>query len=144
MMIRNLVIGFFAIGLIVFVWNYLQQPNYPDTANMTGKVDVLQAELSPLGQKGKEIFDGNCAACHGENASGGEAGPPLIHDIYNPGHHGDAAFLNAVQNGVGQHHWQFGDMPPREGLTQLHVAAIVKFIRELQEANGVVYKPHNM
>lgn len=143
-MVKNIVIGFFAVGLIVAIWNYLQQPSYPDTTNMTGKVDVRLAELSPLGKKGKEIFDGDCAACHGDNASGSEAGPPLIHDIYNPGHHGDAAFLNAVLNGVTQHHWNYGNMPPREGLTQLHVAAIVKYIRELQVANGVNYRPHNM
>ena len=143
-MVRNIVIGFFAIGLVVAIWNYVQQPSFPDTSNMSGKVAVQIAELSPLGQKGKEIFDGDCASCHGDNASGGEAGPPLIHEIYNPGHHGDAAFLSAVQNGVVQHHWQYGNMPPREGLTQLHVAAIVKYIRELQVANGVTYKPHNM
>lgn len=141
---KYVVLGFFAIGAIVVGWNFFNAPNYPDTANMSGKVEVLTAELSPLAEKGKEIFGENCASCHGDSAGGGEGAPPLIHDIYNPGHHGDAAFLNAVQNGVGQHHWNFGDMPPAEGLTQLHVAAIVTYIRELQVANGVIFKPHNM
>lgn len=141
---KYIVLGFFALGLAVVGWNYLNAPNYPDTTNMSGRVEVALVELSPLGEKGKEIFDVNCASCHGKNAAGGDGAPPLIHDIYNPGHHGDTAFLNAVQNGVTQHHWNYGNMAPLEGLTELHVAAMVKYIRELQVANGVVFNPHNM
>ncbi|MFT6656964.1 c-type cytochrome [Maritalea sp.] len=141
---KYIVLGFFAVGLTIVAWNYFNKPDFPDTANLSGKVDVRLVELSPLAEKGKEIFDENCSACHGDNASGGDGAPPLIHDIYNPGHHGDAAFLNAVQNGVPQHHWKFGNMPPREGLTQLHVAAIVTYIRELQVANGVATAQHDM
>ena len=52
-------------------------------------------------------------------------------------HHGDAAFLLAVRNGVRAHHWRFGDMPPQPGLTGAEVAAITAYVRELQRANGI-------
>ena len=63
--------------------------------------------------------------------------PPLVHNIYEPGHHGDEAFQRAVAVGVRRHHWPFGDMPPVEGLSRADVALIVAYIRELQSANGI-------
>ena len=100
--------------------------------------------LSPLAAAGKIAYDKNCASCHGVNGVGTNQGPPFIHTIYNPGHHGDDAFFRAVRNGVAQHHWPYGDMPPRPDVTDKDVTAIVKFIRELQKANGIVYKKHMM
>lgn len=141
---KFIVLGFIVLGVVALGYNFFTNEDYPDTATMVGQVNVQLAEHSALGIKGQEIFEANCATCHGENAAGGEGGPPLVHEIYNPGHHGDGAFLSAVMNGVPQHHWNFGNMPAQEGLTRLHVAAIVKYIRELQLANGVVFKPHNM
>lgn len=83
-------------------------------------------------------FDRACASCHGKNAAGGTGkAPPLIHPIYEPGHHPDAAFLRAASTGVRSHHWNFGDMPPVEGTTDETVALIVTYIRELQRANGI-------
>ena len=93
---------------------------------------------------GQEIFAGNCASCHGPNGTGSGDGPPLIHDIYNPGHHADAAFHRAVRIGTPQHHWPFGDMPAQPHVSQEQVVAIVKFVRELQESNGIHYREHNM
>ena len=78
------------------------------------------------------------ATCHGTDASGRMGyGPPLVHRIYEPSHHGDMAFLIAAQRGVKSHHWPFGDMPPQEGLTQGDVKSIVAYVRELQRANGI-------
>ncbi len=87
---------------------------------------------------GETAFNAKCAECHGVNAAGRNGmGPPLIHKIYEPGHHGDQAFLLAAQNGVRAHHWPFGDMPPVEGLTVADVGNIVAYIRALQRANGI-------
>lgn len=87
---------------------------------------------------GQRIFDNACAACHGSNAVGVDgAGPPLIHVIYEPSHHADESFQRAVAMGVRSHHWQFGDMPPVEGLTRGDVAMVIDYIREIQRANGI-------
>ena len=100
-------------------------------------VDVKVPALSTIGQKGEKAFAANCAACHGVNASGGTGGPPLVHKIYNPGHHADGAFALALQRGVNQHHWRFGNMPPVEGVTRGDMAMIIAYIRELQRHNGI-------
>lgn len=106
--------------------------------------DVTEPELSPLAVHGKMLFDANCAGCHGVNASGTDKGPPLVHDIYNPGHHADAAFFAAAKFGVKRHHWPYGNMPPQPQVTEQQLAAIVRYVRELQVANGIKYRPHQM
>lgn len=102
------------------------------------------AALSAMAAQGKIAFDANCASCHGFNALGTQKGPPFIHDIYNPGHHSDMAFLLAAKRGVRRHHWPFGDMPPQPQVSDQELAAIVRYVRELQEANGITYRPHTM
>ena len=94
--------------------------------------------LSARARLGQKTYEANCASCHGRNAAGQEGvAPPLVHIIYEPGHHGDEAFQRAVARGVRSHHWRFGDMAPVEGLTRRDVAGIVTYIRELQRANGI-------
>lgn len=107
-------------------------------------VDVKLPKLTNVALEGKSAFDNNCISCHGENGSGTLAGPPLVHDIYNPGHHGDKSFYRAVKSGVKRHHWPYGNMPPRPGLRDSEIAKIVTYVRELQEANGIFSKPHRM
>lgn len=113
----------------------------PDDAAQQGApiVEVtLPDSLSETAQLGKRAFEARCAACHGANAAG-QAGvaPPLVHRIYEPGHHGDAAFQQAARAGVRAHHWPFGDMPPVEGLSAAQVTYITRYVRELQRANGI-------
>ncbi|MCB1479514.1 MAG: cytochrome c [Rhodobiaceae bacterium] len=103
----------------------------------TSSVSVVVPELLGDAQAGKEVFDATCAKCHGVNASGTNAGPPLVHKIYEPNHHADAAFLLAVRNGVRAHHWPYGDMPPVPAVTGADVAKIVAYVRQLQKANGI-------
>lgn len=107
-------------------------------------VVVKVPQLSARARDGKKPFDDNCAACHGINAAGSDKGPPLVHDIYNPGHHADAAFFAATNRGTPRHHWSFGDMPPQPQVTDDDVTAIVRYVRELQEANGIFYRRHMM
>ncbi|CUH98382.1 c-type cytochrome [Leisingera aquaemixtae] len=98
----------------------------------------LPPELSETAVIGKLAFDAVCADCHGENAAGRNGmGPPLVHKIYEPSHHGDDAFLLAVRNGVRAHHWDFGSMPAQQGLTDGDVKGITQYVRELQRANGI-------
>jgi len=98
---------------------------------------IVVPQLTSAGQMGKTAFDKNCAACHGENGVGTDKGPPLVHKIYEPSHHGDYAFMAAARNGVKAHHWRFGDMPPVPGLTDRQVEWIVTYVREVQRANGI-------
>lgn len=100
--------------------------------------------LTLTAQRGRAAFDAHCAVCHGENAGGTDQGPPLIHAIYNPGHHADGAFFLAAKNGVRAHHWPYGDMPRQPQVSNGELAAIVTFVRELQAANGIAAQPHNM
>ena len=76
-------------------------------------------------------------ACHGVNAAGSDKGPPLVHKIYEPSHHGDAAFMSAVRVGVRPHHWNFGAMPPQPHVKDQDVERIVAYVRTLQRANGI-------
>jgi len=88
-------------------------------------------------QVGETIFNANCAACHGKQAVGTDHGPPFVHRIYEPNHHGDQAFQRAAANGVQAHHWQFGNMPKIESVTPGDVDQIVKYVRWLQRQAGI-------
>jgi mono/diheme cytochrome c family protein len=107
-------------------------------ASKGAMVQVIRPDtFSDDARMGVRAFNAVCAVCHGANAAGSEAGPPLVHRIYEPSHHGDHAFELAVTNGVRAHHWKFGNMPPQSGLTKADVRTIVTYVRELQRANGI-------
>ena len=94
--------------------------------------------LSPAAREGERAFNARCALCHGAGAAGGTGiGPPLVHPIYEPGHHQDFAFRNAVRNGVTAHHWEFGNMPPVPGVSDAEIESIICYVRELQRAAGI-------
>lgn len=88
-------------------------------------------------QKGEAKFKAFCARCHGERGVGTALGPPLVHKIYEPNHHGDAAFQRAAATGVRAHHWSFGDMPKIEGVTPADVTEIIAYVRWLQRQAGI-------
>lgn len=96
-----------------------------------------QPGLMPNAAQGKILFGKNCAACHGADLKGTDKGPPLLHKIYEPSHHGDAAFQLAVKNGTRAHHWGFGDMPPVPGVTPDEVAHITAWVRAEQRKVGI-------
>ena len=103
--------------------------------------DIRVPDLSPLAAAGQSAFDANCSGCHGADGGGTGQGPPLIHPLYNPGHHGDRAFVFAAKRGVVRHHWKFGDMPPQPQVSDADIAAIIRFVREVQQANGIAAGP---
>lgn len=87
--------------------------------------------------QGQALFRAHCAECHGADARGTAKGPPLVHPVYRPSHHADLAFHFAVRDGVRQHHWHFGDMPPVPGLTPEAVGHIVAWVRAEQRRAGI-------
>ena len=95
--------------------------------------DSPEAELP-----GEQLFIANCSMCHGANASGTAQGPPLLHEVYEPGHHPDASFVIAVSRGVRQHHWQFGNMPAVPDLSIDQIQQVICFVRNLQVADGII------
>ncbi len=86
---------------------------------------------------GEQLYAANCAQCHGVDAAGTAQGPPFLSDVYEPSHHADGAFLIAVRNGVQPHHWDFGAMPPVDGLDDQQVADIVAWVRQQQRDAGI-------
>lgn len=88
-------------------------------------------------QAGEAKFKANCAACHGVGGVGTNQGPPLVHKIYEPNHHGDAAFQRAAATGVRAHHWEFGNMPKIESVTPEDVEQITQYVRWLQKQAGI-------
>lgn len=124
--------------LAFLAWGWLTEGDAPEDTAGAAMVSVTVLELSGAALQGEALFQASCATCHGDNAAGREGiGPPLIHKIYEPGHHGDGAFYLAVKQGARAHHWPFGNMPPVEDVTQKDVESIVAYVRKLQRANGI-------
>ncbi len=88
-------------------------------------------------QAGEERFNELCARCHGMAGRGTNAGPPLVHKIYEPSHHADFAFMRAAMQGVRAHHWKFGNMPKISEATPDDVTQIIPYVRWLQRQAGI-------
>lgn len=93
----------------------------------------VPAELA----QGERRYRATCSPCHGPLGSGSDKGPPLVHRIYEPSHHSDAAFRLAVTRGVRAHHWSFGNMPPVAGMDSAGIADVTAYVRWLQERAGI-------
>ncbi|MEM7428822.1 MAG: cytochrome c [Pseudomonadota bacterium] len=124
-----LALGALALGAAVFLVTHSSQRE--------GVINVSVPRLSADAAAGRTTFNSICAACHGQDGSGSDAGPPLIHKIYEPGHHGDHTFRLAVKTGVRAHHWSFGNMPPIADVSTRQVEHIISFVREVQRHNGI-------
>ena len=111
------------------------QAHDPDDA---ASAEVTAGELSEAALAGEKLFVAYCSACHGAKADGTGQGPPLVHQIYEPGHHSNASFVIAVARGVRAHHWDFGNMPAVPGLEIEQIHQVICYIRELQLANGII------
>lgn len=146
------VVAFFGLGGFLAVYQYIT-PSGPASGPGNTAATQLAAQpvrsitvppLSLQAARGQQVFDKNCAECHGKDAQGTQKGPTFIDEIYNPGHHADEAFFRAAANGVRQHHWPFGDMPAQHQVSTQEIADIVAYVRALQKANGIVYQQHTM
>ncbi len=90
---------------------------------------------SPV-DRGAEVYAQSCASCHGTDLRGTEKGPSHLSIVYEPNHHTDDSFRNAIANGTPQHHWNFGDMEPVGELTDDDVDAVIAYVRAEQERLG--------
>ena len=106
-------------------------------SRMVDQSPLVLAGLAGNATASQRLFDANCAACHGIDGAGSSQGPPLVHRIYEPSHHADMAFILAVRHGVRAHHWQFGNMPAIDGVSDSEIAQIVAYVRELQRAASI-------
>ncbi|WP_246195224.1 c-type cytochrome [Paracoccus litorisediminis] len=142
---KNIMRVFWIAALAVLVaggaWWVLNRPGTgisPEGDQALAAV-TMPATLSAEARAGQKAFARNCASCHGADAEGKSGvAPPLIHKIYEPGHHSDVAFVMAATSGVRAHHWTFGDMAPVPELTDAELAHIIRFVREVQVANGIM------
>ena len=128
---RALAAGLFLIAGFGLLMTLTKRPEPPRQMRVPVTEDMAQIK------KGKSLFSRNCMRCHGPEAKGSRIGPPLVHKIYEPSHHGDAAFFMAVSRGVRSHHWKFGDMQPVPGVAPEEVALIVQYVRWLQRKAGI-------
>ena len=83
--------------------------------------------------RGQVLYEKYCSSCHGMQLDGTDKGPPLVHAFYKPSHHGDKSFYRAVLQGTKQHHWNFGDMKPVEGMTPKKMDSLLPYIRYYQQ-----------
>lgn len=95
------------------------------------------AGLMPNPAQGKRLYANECASCHGADLKGSDKGPPFLHRVYEPAHHGDNAFQRAVKSGSKAHHWKFGDMAPVAGVTPDQAAHITAYVRYEQRKVGI-------
>ena len=140
---RGLTLGLLAGALLMLAFAACSAeeppaPSYSATQPASAAAAVTVPDLSENGRAGERTFNANCALCHGPNASGTGLGPPLVHKIYEPGHHQDFTIQSAVRNGVPAHHWPFGNMPPVPAVAEEDIPNIICYIRELQRANGII------
>lgn len=102
-----------------------------------GEGPGADAPMTASAKAGARLFAIHCESCHGREATGSGIGPPLVHIYYEPNHHPDQAFQAAARNGVRQHHWRFGNMPPVPGVSAEDVEKITAYVRALQRAKGI-------
>ncbi len=134
---RNLIALIIAL-LLGAVWFFTQSKDMPPDQVVKSQTPFVRLpEFTAAARAGETFFNAKCATCHGVNGTGSDKGPPLIHKIYEPNHHGDESFQHAAKSGVQSHHWNFGNMAPVAGITRAEVAKIVIYIREIQAANGI-------
>ena len=88
-------------------------------------------------ERGTQVYAETCASCHGDDLRGTDKGPSHLSIVYEPNHHPDESFRNAIANGAPQHHWSFGDMPAVGGLSDGDVEAVIAFVRAEQERQGL-------
>jgi mono/diheme cytochrome c family protein len=126
---------------LVFVLSCSEASQDPGSTSPTGPAGaqgVIGSQSVPQElASGEEKFNSYCSRCHGSEGKGTEQGPPLVHKIYEPNHHGDFAFQRAAGQGVRAHHWKFGNMPKIDGVTPEDVNEIIHYVRWLQRQAGI-------
>lgn len=133
-------------------WNVRRRVNRAASISVVGAV-LLLAGCSgngssdtgprPAGETGAALYEQSCASCHGEDLRGTNRGPSQLSQVYAPDHHPDAAYRSAIADGAAAHHWNFGDMPPVNGLSSGEVELVIAYIRQQQQERGFEPYPPN-
>jgi mono/diheme cytochrome c family protein len=89
--------------------------------------------------RGDALFHGSgtCATCHGADLNGTSMGPSFLQALYAPSRLTDRAVHDAVANGMQPTNWSFGPMPALTHLDDDDVDAILAYIRQIQQQNGI-------
>ena len=127
-----------AAVLIALTLGLLACSNTQNTASTNTVSAAAPEEVAaiPAGADGATVYQARCASCHGADLRGTDNGPSQLSIVYEPGHHGDAAYRSANRNGAAQHHWNFGPMPAIDGLTDADVESVIAYVRSEQERQG--------
>ncbi|NKB81885.1 MAG: c-type cytochrome [Nitrospirales bacterium] len=144
-MTRSLILIILTMGITMGIGLSACSSEYKENAEKPDKEGTIhlerdndEARLLPSAfQTGEKLFTTFCQRCHGHQGRGSSQGPPLVHKIYEPSHHGDHAFIRAAARGVRAHHWDFGNMPKIPEVTPGEVKEIVQYIRWLQQQAGI-------
>ncbi len=118
-----------ALGLGIAAGHWWDAPQRKDVQ--------IPKRLSASEVAGQAAFNKYCLKCHGEHAAGTKSGPPLVHMIYEPSHHSDRSFFQAVKSGTRKHHWPYGDMPALPNVSDKEIESIIDYVRRIQRANGI-------
>lgn len=94
------------------------------------------SDAAPDVERGKQLYGGACAMCHGADLRGTKQGPSQLSKVYEPSHHPDEAYRLAVKNGVRAHHWRFGDMPSLPAFPDDAIRDVIAYIRSEQQKQG--------
>ena len=129
--------GGILLALLFFTVVFLRGREQPDPEVLRQRLHLPETGFVANIEQGGKLFQANCASCHGANADGSKQGPSLVHKLYRPGHHADLTIHWAVRDGVKQHHWHYGDMPPVSGLSANGVGHIILYIRNKQRMVGI-------
>ena len=140
----------FGLGAVIcaFVWGCSQTDEENRSSHSIAEVGTANMNVSAEGKSlkiqvpeeyhsGEERFNSFCARCHGMHGRGTGNGPPLVHKIYEPSHHGDFAFHRAAAQGVRAHHWEFGNMPKIVDASTNDVTLIIQYVRWLQREAAI-------
>ena len=109
----------------------------PEPEVLAVRLDSIASTAPDEYADGKRSYEMWCAVCHGPAAGGSTTGPPLVHPVYRPAHHADAAFYIGIRNGVVQHHFRFGPMPALPGVSDEEAREVVAYVRWLQRSMGI-------
>jgi len=105
----------------------------PDVVAARALVGPIPEEL----REGEAGYQKDCAICHGEDGLGNSMGPPLLHSVYGPMQHSDAAFLLSVKAGVKAHHFNMGGMEVMPEVSAEMVGKMTTYVRWLQQEVGI-------
>lgn len=102
------------------------------------KASPVIPELSEQAQHGRQYLNTHCAECHGVDGTGGsKKGPPILHPMYRRAVYPDHHFKKMVREGKREKNWRFGPMPAYPEIADKDIDAVIRFVREVQDATNV-------